>query len=372
MKTFPTYPVQRDHPTLPVGLPICPQPDRRLLGGPVPAPGTPQGRFTAPIGFPHITNSPAGTMHIRQPATPMNTLFNFQPSQNASSNSTIHGYDQLPLEMSKQSNYGVKGTGKGPTRPLRGSPATQWLSYECQRRHFNPDIHVVQQADGTYRCTIVIQDYVVQSNKSFADAQLAKLHTAAKAHGIVQRWPKSGTPPETYAASSGKVVDIKSEVMGIDCEGHDPLRRQHELREQLLKSQQMKDREQRSQTKETGSRPTSAALSSSEVDMTNPIEARAFVEGFKMGQLAAMRDAQAAAKALSPPSMSSRSFPRSRSRSPVRSTKGDRIRHHRSPIARARPRYTDGNRHARDPSLPSTDRYRPRLSSKDPNFGRLG
>lgn len=54
---------------------------------------------------------------------------------------------------------------------------------------------------------------------------------------------------------------------------------------------------------------------------------------------------------------------------------------HRSPVTRApqhiikrekdseAPRYYDGSRH--DPCLPSTDRYRPRISSQEPNFGRL-
>lgn len=381
MMAFPSYPVQMDHPSLSVGMPTCPKADRHLLGGPDPAPGTPQGRFAATLGLSHKPNGPAGINPIGQPMTAMDNPPPFQPTQNASLSPMIYNHNQVPFDMFKQGNYSVKGSGKGPTRPLPGSPATQWLSYECQRRHFNPDIHVVQKADGSYRCTIVIQNHVVQSNKSFPDAQAAKVHTASKAYGIVQKWPKSGYPPDMYATSPEKAVGKKAVAMGTDREGHDPLRRQQELRAQLLKNKQGKDGEQRSQTKEVGSRPTSAGLPSSEVDMTNPIEARAFVEGFKMGQLAAMRDAQAAAEVLSPPPMSNKGFTWSRSRSPSRSTKGDRNHRHRSPFARVPqpiikreqtsvpPRYHDGSR--RDPSLPSTDRYRPRLLSKDPNFGRL-
>lgn len=265
----------------PVGLPNRPHTDRRLRDGPVPAAGTPQNRLAAALGLPHGT---AVFTPITQPTVPMNNLPLYQPPHGAFSGLTPPDYSQVRFDQPRQ---GVKGPGSGPTRPPPGSPATQWLSYECQRRHFNPDVHIVLQADGTYRCNIVIQDHVVQSSKSFPDPQVAKVHTAAKAHEIVQKWPLSGSPPDTCAAPPQKKVV----ATGAGREGHDHLLRKQELRERLLKTKQSREGERRSQARETGTQPVSAGLPS-EVDMTNPIEARAFVEGFKMGQLAATRGAQ--------------------------------------------------------------------------------
>lgn len=301
LPAFPSYPVgsaevnQLIEAVSPVGMHPWPTVDRRLLNGPVPAAGTPQNRFAATLGLPHSTNGTAVDIPIVQPTVAMNNLSPYQPTYSASLGMTRPNYSQMPFDTHKQGGNISKGSGRGPARPPPGSPATQWLSYECQRRHFNPDINVVQQADGTYRCNIVMQNHVVQSNKSFDDPQVAKVHTAAKAHEIVQRWPLSGFSSPTYAAPPKKAAGVKVVAPGANPEGHDHSRRQQELRAQLLKNKQRlqsKDGERRSQAKDLGTQPVFTGFPSSEVDMTNPIEARAFVEGYKMGQLAAMRDAQ--------------------------------------------------------------------------------
>lgn len=304
----------------------------------------------------------------------MDNSISYQAVQKGPSSQKALNLNHMSFDISKQGSNSLKGSGRGPQRPLPGSPATQWLSYECQRRHFNPDIHVVQLADGTFNCSIVIQGQVVSSGMAFADAHVARIHTASKAHKIVQKWPVLAFPANISVAHPQKTAGIKTMAMGVDRDRHDHVRRQQELRAQLLKNKQAKDGEQRSQRQEVGSQPISAGLPSSEVDMTNPVEARAFVEGYKMGQQAAMRDAQVAAEGLASPLMAKRSFTASRSRSLSRSTKGDRSYRHRSPPptssrlyikhenGSSSPRYYDGSRH--DPSLPSTDRYRP-LHSND-------
>lgn len=277
-----------DYPGQPAGLPTCPKADRGHLVGPVPAPGTPQDRFAATIGFPRNAIPIGQTTGAKQ-----NPIYD-EPTHTALLDSMVYNYNQSTFDLSKQGHNSVKSSGKGPTRPPAGSPATQWLSYECQRRHFNPDVHVVQQADGTFRCTIVIQNHVVQSNKSFSDPQVAKVHTAVKAHSIVEKWPLPGSSSDVPAAFHKKAAGVKAVAAGANREGSDNLHRQHELRARLLKNQQSKHGEQRGETGDMGTQPISTGFASTAVDMTNPIEARAFVEGFKMGQLAAIRDAKAA------------------------------------------------------------------------------
>lgn len=379
LPTFPTHPVRMDHPIQQAGLPKGPKADLRRLGGPVPAPGTPQDRFAAVLGY---ANATTGTPVPAPVGPPANFTYSYLPTYTAPPNSTIYKYTQSSGDMPKQGGSSTKGSGKGPARPPAGSPATQWLSYECQRRHFNPDVQVVQQADGTYSCTIVIQNHVVQGDRSFSDPQFAKVDVAAKALSIVQKWPM----PSFFRDASVAPPKKAAGMMGVAIPGSrmspDHLSRQQELRARLLKNKQLQGGEQRIETKKVGSQSISTGFASAEVDMTNPVEARAFVEGYKMGQLAAVRDAQAAAEGLSPHLRGDRFFSESRSRSPSRSTKGDRnyrcrspivptsqphIKYEQGPAVRSRS-YYDGSRH--DPSLPSTDSYRPRPPSS-PNSGRL-
>lgn len=405
---FPTYPLKMDSPVPPNRISAGLRAERRPLCGPIPAPGTPQDRFAAMLGRPHDstqalnTTTPSGN-----PNGVMNHSFSYQPGPSVPAGPTIQVTNGSPSQTSTQGSHTGKGTGKGPVRPLPGSPVTQWLSYECQRRHFNPDIRVLQQPDGTYRCDIVILNHVIKSSDTFRDGQVAKLHTAAKALAMVQKWPRSSlasvvsTPPDASSTvsnaagttlracatarnappvTSQEAVSMKAMATGQTHQGPDHLRRQQELRARLLKNKQSQITEKRSQPREVGSQPPTFGFPCSEVDMANPIEARAFVEGYKMGQ-AAMRGAQAAADAFSSPRALNRSFIKSRSRSPDHSIKRDRSYRERSPVKTSvqasikseqhlsSPRYYDGSR--REPYLLSTHQYRPRLDRKDPNFGRL-
>lgn len=127
---------------------------------------------------------------------------------------------------------------------------------------------------------------------------------------------------------------------------------------------------------------------SAEVNIGDPTQARAFAEGFKMGLLAASGDGRGSISGQRAHTRSrrdrSRSRSRSRSRTPRRERRRRRRSRSRSPARysktkreRSPSRYFGGGR--RDPSLPSTDRYRPneldtlnkRNGDEEDSFGRL-
>lgn len=216
----------------------------------------------------------------------------------------------------------------------------QRLSFECQRRHFNPEFKIKETftKDGRpkYQSTVVLKDIVISSNTLFNDAADAKAHVADKALRYIRReWPRNGLPA-SYG-NNRRQAAVKNQV-------EDPGRREEELR-QLLK--------QRHQTKSAEPPHRSPPLSSG-VDMSDPVQVRAFVEGFKVGQLAAQREA--AGSGSSPPSIPQS---RRRSQSPGRGrsssqSKADEPYRKRSPIrdtsktsreALSPPRYFDGSRH---------------------------
>lgn len=120
------------------------------------------------------------------------------------------------------------------------------------------------------------------------------------------------------------------------------------------------------------------------VDLADPAQARAYVEGFRMGQLASSQGTNGTSSrerenVLRHGRSHSRSDSLSQSRSPKRSrsdvhrrpsessARGSKNRRGKSPL-----RYYDGSRH--NPTLPSTDRYRPGPATaleKEDSYGRL-
>lgn len=183
---------------------------------------------------------------------------------------------------------------------------------------------------------MILKDIVIDSNTLFNDAADAKAHVADKALRYIRReWPRSGFPT-SHGGTRRQAADKK--------QVEDPSRREEELRRML---------KQRHQTK-SAEPPQSGPALSSGVDMSDPVQVRAFVEGFKLGQLAAQQEA---AGSRSPPPNIPQS--RRRSRSPGRGrsssqSKADESYRQRSPIrdtsktdrgAVSPPRYFDGSRH---------------------------
>jgi hypothetical protein len=179
---------------------------------------------------------------------------------------------------------------------------------------------------------------VIESNSLFDDPAAAKAHISDKALRYIRReWPRNGLPG-SYGGSLGPTF--------TNANGDDLGRRQDELRQLLKRRQQAKSTEPRH----------NGPPESSCVDMTDPAQARAFVEGFHVGHLAGLREA--AGSGSSPPSIPqsrrrSRSPGRGRSASPSRA---DGKYRHRSPIhgatkasrsAPSPPRYFDGSRHGK-------------------------
>ncbi|KAL1873559.1 hypothetical protein Daus18300_003924 [Diaporthe australafricana] len=360
----PEYPIMTDSPRNLFGRPFTP--------GPVPAPGTPQDRFAAVLGRSRYTSLPAPVLGMDlNTSTPFSTPINQPPSafHNYMTAPGVLGPGALPTAQPPPGPVasGMRkpqaaptifrsnnlGGGRGPTLPEPGAPVTTWLSFECQRRHFNPEFQTKESLtkDGRpkYQSTVIVKDVVISSNALFDDPSDAKAHIADKALKYVRReWPKHGS-----TTSRGGIAGAPT----IKKQGDDLGRRREELR-QVLK--------QRHQTKTAEPLLSSPSVSSG-VDMTDPEQARAFVEGFKIGQLAAQREAAGISS-----SPSDTSLMRRRSRSPAHQNsssqgKSDEAYRQRSPVrdatkrsrgAPSPPRYFDGSRH--DVRLPSTDRYRPR------------
>lgn len=173
--------------------------------------------------------------------------------------------------------------------------------------------------DDRYKCDVLVQTVVIQGSKHYEKPQDAKAHTAIKALKTVQSWPVPGST-HLPASSGGR---------------REP---QHGGKAEAGKGAPRP------------SGPSGPSMASG-VDMSDPLQARAFVEGFRMGQLSAMpggRSTEAQPEGGRSKKMSASL--RSRSRSPRRCRQDS----HRSRSPR---RYFDGSRH--DPSLPSTDKYRP-------------
>ncbi|ROV94337.1 hypothetical protein VMCG_08656 [Cytospora schulzeri] len=358
-------------------------------GGPIPAPGTPQDRFAAVLGRSNnrIVPIPSGFMYPNPPITrdsnvDMRTTSSSGGRKYASSQPAIQTIPDfaapavcsLPIGPASETfvtNNGSNGLGgKGPTLPAPFAPATQWLSYECQRRHFNPEFKTKESRNSAgevqYQCTVVLQDLVVQSNTQFDNLFDAKVHVADKALKQLRcKWPMAGP-----TRGRGHVLKAKNSNPQII----DSVRRQEELRQQLVRRPQSKSAET--------AQPRPMAPPS--VDMSDPAQARAFVEGFKMGQVAAKR--AGAGRGSSPSRVKdSETRLRTRSRSPGAHdggphSNGGRRHRHRSPLRdrgvtkiksefSSPPRYHDGSRH--DPRLPSTDRYRPCRADAEDQHGRL-
>jgi len=185
---------------------------------------------------------------------------------------------------------------------------------------------------------VIVKDIVIDSNSLFDDPGAAKAHIADKALRYIRReWPRNGLPA-SYGGTSGPTA-VKTQVEDLG-------RRQEELRQMLKRRHQTKSTEPR----QNGNSPPV----SPSVDMADPAQAQAFVEGFKVGRLAGLREATGSGS--SPPSIPQS---RRRSRSPGRGrsssqSKADELYRQRSPIrdapktsrtAPSPPRPFDGSRH---------------------------
>ncbi|KAK7735812.1 hypothetical protein SLS63_003772 [Diaporthe eres] len=361
---FPSYSIEPERPTT-ANSPRYQFPSP-FTGGPIPAPGTPQDRFAAVLGRPRYSSMPTPLMGMGMGVgMGLSTGAPFlDPSLQQPSAFNMHlaapGFatpGALPapqpvaglvppamrkLQVDASSRFNSNGGGRGPTLPEQGAPVTTWLSFECQRRHFNPEFKTKETftKDGRpkYQSAVILKDIVIDSNTLFNDAADAKAHVADKALRYIRReWPRSGFPT-SHGGTRRQAADKK--------QVEDPSRREEELRRML---------KQRHQTK-SAEPPQSGPPVSSGVDMSDPVQVRAFVEGFKLGQLAAQQEA--AGSRSSPPNIS-QSIRRSRSPGRGRSSsqsKPDESYRQRSPIRDASktgrgavspPRYFDGSRHGR-------------------------
>lgn len=385
---FPRYSTEPDPSMRISGIPRRSSTGRPLVDGPVPAPGTPQDRFAAvlrrsnsrvvpimsmntnmaypnpPVLRTSAVNLPmTGSSGARYASQPANQPV---PSLSASTQPTLPTHPAADTSMESNSNNGIGG--RGPALPGPTSSSTQWLSYECQRRHFNPMFKIKESrtraGEVRYQCTVILKDIVVQSSSQFHNPVDAKMNVAEKALRQVRReWPTSG--PNKGREHSPTTTTSNPHVS-------DTVHRQEELRWQLMRRHKTKNAEI----------PQPSPLEASGVDMSDPTQARAFVEGFKIGQMAAQRAAGRNGSSVSS-IKESQTQRRTRSQSPAiqdgsSHSNGGRRYRYRSPLrgsskvncdSASPPRYYDGGRH--DPRLPSTDRYRPCHPDVEDTHGRL-
>ncbi|KUI62708.1 hypothetical protein VP1G_09823 [Cytospora mali] len=314
---FPRYPTNPGRPMMSSDLPQRPFTSARryYTGGPVPAPGTPQDRFAATLGHSnsHFVPTPSMGMIYPNPSFPRSPAVdmrmtgwsgtNYAPSQPIMQNIPNYNSPTGPAANTRMESNNNNGSGgRGPTLPPPFSPATQWLSYECQRRHFNPIFKLKESCTETgeprYRCDVILRNIVVHSSTDFDNAVDARAHVAEKALKKVRHaWPVAG-PSSMHACISTSTTN-KPKV----------------------------------KNEET---PQPAPMAPSSIDMSDPVQARAYVEGFRMGQLSSHEDT--ATHGLSSPGFKQpETQARTRSRSPTvhrdssHSIGGGRHRH-RSPL----------------------------------------
>lgn len=324
-----------------------------------PATGTPQDRFAAVLGRSnnHVVPIHSGMLYSNLPARPNLTA---TTTRNPPSGHAANRW------VGKNDNNGSGGN--GPALPPPFASATQWLSYECQRRHFNPEFNTMETRNKAgevqYQCTVKLQDLAVHSDTQFDNAVDAKVHVADKAVKQLRcKWPRPG--PNNWRRQTSTTTNNNFQVK-------DSFHRQEDWRQQSVHRHQSKGTE----VYQPG------LMAPSSVDMTDPTQARAFVEGFKMGQVASQR-ANAKHGSLPPRTKAPETGLRYRSRSPAAyksGSHGNGARHHRyrSPLRGAPriksefsspPRYHTRSRH--DHPLPLTDRYRPCHSDVEDQHGRL-
>lgn len=332
---------------------------RYYNGGPIPATGTPQDRFAAVIGRSnnHIVPSALGMIHSNPPALPSFAAITGHITPSGTAANAL---------VAKDNNAGTGGN--GPALPPPNASVTQWLSYECQRRHFNPEFKASKwlnkAGEARYQCTVMLQDRTVHGDINFDNPLDAKIHVADKALKQLRgELPKTGHTRwrgQTLTRANGKLQTKDSSL------------RQESLRRQPVHRHKSRSAEM----------PQPSITAPSSVDMNDPVQARAFVEGFKMGQVAS-QGATAGRESLTSGTEDPDTRQRNRSRSPTAHkssphSTGVRRHRHRSPLRGApkiksefssplRPRNI--GRH--EPPLPSTDRYRPWYDGVENQYGRL-
>lgn len=367
--------------------------------GPYSATGYPQGNMGVygGYGIPGFPQGYAGGGHMVGHGS--NATGNLVPPPGLAQ--VTHGVVKQafgPPQGPAQATHGVMkqafGPPQGPAQSgvvvqsgvIRGGrPQTQFngpvqkLSYECQARKFNPEVsdpfHVpdwrlalvcallttvilkfrVNVQDDMYTCDIILKNRLIQGTKRSDDPQSAKLHTAAKALKEIKLWPLPGPLSDSLADKLQKPLDDQQE------------------------SKSSKEEEETDGDVLFMAPPGPGPASG--VDMSDPVQAHAFVEGYRMGYATHLRGSSTEVQVddikqivkQQPKSSRRRSRRSPRSRSPRRGHREDRRRRSRSP-----PRYFDGSRH--DPKLPSTDKYRPTPApayrnadkpKKEDSYGRL-
>lgn len=286
------------------------------------------------------------------------------------------GSDRLGWAVS-----GPQNVRAGPDQtPPSFAPFTQRLSYACQRRRFNPEIYVTQEG-ALFKCNIYIAGQLIEGTKLCTTEQAAKAHTAQRAFGFVCQWPL--TPPfptirdvaaTTAEAGSGPKQTVRSRQQLLSAK----IKKEIEGKKKIERGRRTNG-ETNAGTKDPGNvgriYPVMSPGSGSCVDMSDPVQARAYVEGFQMGQRAAMRgragvsdesdlsaaDKNTSRRASSPSNM----LPLSRSRSPKRQSRIDRNYRDRSRSKELRVRGRRGRGRGRETSsVPSNDCYRPEGPSR--------
>ncbi|CAN8101191.1 unnamed protein product [Discula destructiva] len=192
--------------------------------------------------------------------------------------------------------------------------------------------------DKRYKCDILVRGELIQGSQRCDEPQDAKNHTAIKALKVVQQWP---------------IPDLDSSPQSDWTNQATRSRQNHSHIKQQEKEEEVEEGSRFERRPRVAS-PTPRPSRASGVDMTNPLQARAFVEGYRMGQAGAAHrssppDFQAPDFQAPDFQVSNKMLRRSRSRSP----RHDHRRERRSCTYRSR----SARRH--DPALPSSDSYRP-------------
>ncbi|KAH8752214.1 hypothetical protein F5883DRAFT_621453 [Diaporthe sp. PMI_573] len=207
-----------------------------FTSGPIPAPGTHQDQFAAvlcpsryssmptpPMGMELSMSAPSPNPSLQHPSTfnmhfaaPGVATLEALPAPDRVASYVPPDVGSPQVISTGRSVYSNKG--RGPAVPVQGAPATTWLSFECQRRHFNPRFKIKRTfaEDGrpNYQCSVTVKGHVINSNTLFSNTADAKTHVAEQALSYIRNnLPRSGLAT-SYSRARAKADDKNQTPLG--------------------------------------------------------------------------------------------------------------------------------------------------------------
>ena len=278
-----------------------------IRSGPAPQKGTPQDRFrTAVLGIdeasqpvsrtPYVPTAPVPIPFIPRPFNPAMTWGDFTPGVPARNDGGPYGGPAppaafganftntmptawaatMPFNAAPKTNTAHAGPRAPPVvnqtarpgQPKSEEAPTARLSTECQDRAFNPEFIESTTPNGLFWCSVRLKEQLIRPTKAYPTPSAAKLAIAERALQVIRSWPKP-TKAERLRQKNDRIRCLDEQLRMITKERND------------LKVGNINGDDSSQALKVAVKGAENATIN---VNMNNPVEARAFLEGIKVGQ----------------------------------------------------------------------------------------